>query len=57
MSDLTRRELLQLMGATGAAYMNLGLAVPTITVVDDTFTHRQREMVLIFRRARELAGL
>jgi hypothetical protein len=31
--------------------------IPTITVVDDTFTHRQREMELIIRRARELAGL
>jgi hypothetical protein len=31
--------------------------VPTITVVDDTFTHRQREMELIMRHARELAGL
>lgn len=31
--------------------------IPTITVVDDTFTHRQREMELVIRRARELAGL
>lgn len=31
--------------------------IPTITVVDDTFTHRQREMELIFQRAQELAGL
>lgn len=31
--------------------------IPTITVVDDTFTHRQREMELILHRARELAGL
>jgi hypothetical protein len=31
--------------------------IPTITVVDDTFTHRKREMELIIQRARELAGI